>query len=80
MRLRPDTAFDAAAARAEAGADPTAYLLAYASGRSRAQQGGDIEADWLLLTTRSETSAAVLAGFIEGLASTRSWVEDGEGR
>lgn len=72
-----DASFDLAAARAEASDDPTAYLLAYSSGRGRAQQGCDVEADWLLLKASARTSPAMLAGFIEGLASTRELQQGG---
>ncbi|MFI2184561.1 hypothetical protein [Streptomyces sioyaensis] len=79
MRLPSDLSFDVAAARADAGEDPQGYLLGYSSGRGRADQGCDVEADWLLLKADPTASHAVLAGFIEGLASARSWTEGGEG-
>ena len=80
MKLHPDASFDAAAGRAVAGEDPTTYMVAYSAGRNRAEQGCDVEADWLLLKTNPAVSAAVMAGFIEGLASTRDPAQWGGAR
>ncbi|MFG2400712.1 hypothetical protein [Streptomyces lydicus] len=75
-----DVAFDLAADHSSSSEDQTAFLLAFGAGRSRAQHGCDVEADWLLLKAHPETSAALLAGFIEGLASTRSLAQWGGAR
>ncbi|MEU9498188.1 hypothetical protein [Streptomyces sp. NPDC048196] len=80
MKLHIDASFDVAIARAVAGEDPAEYMLAYAAGRNRAEQGCDAEADWLLLKSNPMTSAARLAGFIEGLASTRDPAQWGGAR
>lgn len=72
-----DAALELAESRAEAGDDPDTYLLAYSSGRNRAQQGCDVEADWLLLKANHSATPAMLAGFLEGLASTREFPKGG---
>jgi len=75
-----DVEFDMAAARAERGEDPAGYLLAFCAGRDRARGGLDVEADWLLLKAHPKATASLLAGFIEGLASTRSLAQRGGAR
>ncbi|MFG2826047.1 hypothetical protein ACGFWI_00965 [Streptomyces sp. NPDC048434] len=72
-----DISFDLAADHSAESQDQSSFLLAYSSGRSRVRQGCDVEADWLLLKASARTSPAMLAGFIEGLASTRELPKGG---
>ncbi|MDG9703734.1 hypothetical protein [Streptomyces sp. DH37] len=52
--------------------DQLAFLLAYARARDDVATGADVEGRWARMTNRfTAASTPVLAGYLEGLASTR---------
>lgn len=60
--------------------DQRQFLTSYAIARAGVEQGHDVEAVWRRMLAHRDTSPAALAGYVEGLASTRSLAHWGGAR
>lgn len=73
-------AFELATDHSNTSDDQCRFLFAFAVARMAVVQGRDVEAQWLRMNAQRDVSPAALAGFIEGLASTRCPVQWGGAR
>lgn len=77
----PEAATELATRHSAESEDQSLYLATFDATREAVVKGGDVEMAWLRLTAQRESvSPAVLAGFVEGLASTRPPVKKGGAR